>query len=130
LLLTTYTPHAFEETVMVNTDTSVTKVNSAYSPRGDLGQKYLASATRLAMRMWDNEQPGANKPATCRDYETVGYVISGRAELHVEGQMVLLEPGDSWAVPKGAPHSYRILEPFTAVEATAPPAHAHGRDRN
>jgi len=31
-------------------------------------------------------------------------------------------------VPQGAEHSYRILEEFTALEATAPPAHAHGRD--
>lgn len=113
---------------MTATDTSVTKVNSAFSPHGDMGQKYLASGTRVAMRMWDNEPPG-EKGATCRDYETVGYVISGRAELHLGGQMVLLEPGDSWAVPKGASHSYTILEPFTAVEATCPPAHAHARDR-
>jgi quercetin dioxygenase-like cupin family protein len=42
--------------------------------------------------------------------------------------MVRLEPGDSWVVPRGAAHTYKILEPFTAVEATSPPAHAHGRD--
>jgi hypothetical protein len=34
--------------------------------------------------------------------------------------MVLLEPGDSWVVPNGASHTYQILEPFTAVEATSP----------
>jgi len=55
-------------------------------------------------------------------------VISGRAELHLEGQMVMLEPGDPWLVPAGAEHRYRVLEPFTAVEATAQPAHVHGRD--
>jgi quercetin dioxygenase-like cupin family protein len=63
-----------------------------------------------------------------RDYETVGYVIAGRAELHVEGQVLLLETGDSWVVPAGSNHSYKILEPFTAVEATAPPSEVHGRD--
>jgi hypothetical protein len=31
-------------------------------------------------------------------------------------------------VPKGSSHTYRILEPFTAVEATHPPAEAHSRD--
>ena len=51
-----------------------------------------------------------------------------RAELHLEGQMVVLDQGDSWVVPAGASHSYRILERFTAVEATSPPAHAHARD--
>jgi quercetin dioxygenase-like cupin family protein len=81
------------------------------------------------MRLWENEPPGERKPPTVRDYETVGYVLSGRAELHLEGQMVLLEPGDSWVVPRGASHAYKVLEPFTAVEATYPPAGAHGRDK-
>jgi quercetin dioxygenase-like cupin family protein len=109
-------------------DTTVTKVDSSHSPTGAMGQKYLASGTHVAMRLWDDEQPGEAKAAVRRGYETVGYVLRGRAELHIEGQMVLLEPGDSWVVPKNANHSYRILEPFSAVEATSPPAHAHGRD--
>jgi quercetin dioxygenase-like cupin family protein len=106
----------------------VTTVQSAYSPRGKMGQKYLAAGVHLAMRLWEAEQPGEAKPPSRRDYETVGYVISGRAELHLEGQKVLLEPGDSWVVPRGAEHAYKILETFTAVEATAPPALAHARD--
>jgi quercetin dioxygenase-like cupin family protein len=109
-------------------DTSVTKVQSGHSPRGELGQKYLASGVHVAMRLWENEQPGEAKPASTRGYETVGYVIAGRAELHLEGQLILLEPGDCWVVPRGASHTYKILEPFTAVEATCPPALAHGRD--
>jgi quercetin dioxygenase-like cupin family protein len=110
------------------TDTTVMKVSSAHSPKGDKGQKYLASGKTLSMRLWENEQPGEAKEPSRRDYETVGFVIAGRAELHVEGQMVRLEPGDSWTVPKGAEHTYKILEPFTAVEATSPPAQVHGRD--
>jgi quercetin dioxygenase-like cupin family protein len=109
-------------------DTTVMKVNSNYSPKGELGQKYLASGKTVSMRLWEDEQPGEPKPATEREYETVGYVIKGRAELHLEGQMVLLEPGDSWTVPKGASHTYNILDSFTAVEATSPPAQVHGRD--
>jgi quercetin dioxygenase-like cupin family protein len=41
---------------------------------------------------------------------------------------VLLGPGSSWIIPKGAEHSYRVLETFTAVEATTPPAEIHARD--
>ena len=74
--------------------------------------------------------PGEAEPMPARDYETVGYVIRGRAELHLEGQMLKLEPGDSWLVPKGAAHTYKILEPFTAIEATSPPAEVHGRDES
>lgn len=93
-----------------------------------MGQKYLASGKSVSMRLWEDEQPGESKPPSTRDYETVGYVIKGRAELHLEGQMVLLEPGDSWVVPKDSSHTYKILEPFTAVEATSPPSQVHGRD--
>lgn len=109
-------------------DTTVTKVDSAHSPHGRMGQKYLASGKNVAMRLWENEQPGEDKAPVARDYETAGYVIAGRAELELEGQTVLLGPGDSWVVPRGASHTYNILEPFTAVEATSPPAQAHGRD--
>jgi len=110
-------------------DKSVTKVNAVHSPHGAMGQKYLATGVHLGMRLWENAQPGAAEAATQRAYETVGYVITGRAELHLEGQMVLLEPGDSWVVPKGSSHAYTILEAFTAVEATTPPAQAHARDQ-
>ena len=109
-------------------DTSVHKVQSATSPTGRMGQRYLATGVRLGMRLWKDQQPSEGKPEQVREYETVGFVISGRAELHLEGQMVMLEPGDSWVVPKGARHTFRILEPFTAVEATSPPASVHGRD--
>ena len=109
-------------------ETSITKVNAQFSPKGSLGQKYLAAGISMAMRLWEDEQPGQDKPASERDYETVGYVIKGRAELHLGPQVVLLESGDSWVVPRGASHSYRILETFTAVEATHSPAFVHGRD--
>lgn len=111
-------------------DTSVKKVDSGYSPTGQLGQKYLASGKSVSMRLWEDEQPGEAKEPTAREYETVGYVIKGTAELHLEGQVVKLEPGNSWVVPKGASHTYKILESFTAVEATSPPAQVHGRDEN
>ena len=109
------------------TDTSVTKVDAGHAPKGPQGQRYLANGRALSMRLWDQVQPGDN-PAVRREYETVGYVISGRAQLTLEGQTVTLQPGASWIVPKGAEHSYRVEETFTAVEATHPPAEVHDRD--
>ena len=109
-------------------DTTITKVDSTHSPRGPLGQTYLATGVGVGMRLWRDRPPGEAKPQTARDYETVGYVISGRAELHSEGQMILLEPGNCWVVPRHAMHTYKILEPFTAIEATHPPAEIHDRD--
>jgi quercetin dioxygenase-like cupin family protein len=110
-------------------DTTVTKVDSAHSPHGEHGEKYLASGIGIAMRLWERVEPGERKPVVARDYETVGYVIEGKAELHIEGQMVILEPGNSYVVPRGAEHTYKVIETFTAVEATHPPAHVHGRDK-
>ena len=111
-------------------DTTVKKVSSASSPTGDEGQVYLASGKRVSMRLWRNEEPTQDKPPRKHEYEVVGFVISGRAELIIEGQTVRLEPGDSWLVPADSEHTYRILETFTAVEATAPPAQVHGRENS
>jgi quercetin dioxygenase-like cupin family protein len=109
-------------------DTSITKIDSRFSPRGPDGERYLASGVSLSMRLWQHEPQGELKEPRRREYETVGYAVSGRAELEIEGQKVLLSAGDSWVVPRGAMHRYRVLESFTAVEATHPPAQVHGRD--
>ena len=104
------------------------KVDSKYSPKGRFGQKYLACGKSVSMRLWD-EGPRTDKPEhVARDYEVVGYVLEGSAELEIEGQTIRLEAGDSWVVPKGAHHTYHVKEHFKAVEATSPPAQVHGRD--
>jgi mannose-6-phosphate isomerase-like protein (cupin superfamily) len=124
------TPAVTDEETLMARDTSLQKISSASAPKGAMGQLYLACGVRMGMRLWVEDSPLPAKPATQRDYETVGYVISGRAELEIEGQTVILEAGDSWVVPKGALHSYSIPQSFTAVEVTSPPAQAHGRDEH
>jgi quercetin dioxygenase-like cupin family protein len=109
-------------------DTTVIKVDSRHSPKGPDGQVCLATGKSIAMRMWRDVEPGDDQVPVRREYDCAGYAISGRAELHTEGQVILLSPGDSWIVPRGAEHNYKILEAFTAVEATTPPAPVHGRD--
>ena len=109
-------------------DTTIKKVEAGSSPRGEMGQKYLVAGKRVSMRLWVQEPGVKLKAPTTRDYETVGYVISGSARLDLEGQTLNLRAGDSWLVPAGAMHQYTIIEPLTAVEATAPPAEVHGRD--
>ena len=109
-------------------DTTIKKIDSANSPTGEMGQKYLVAGKSVAMRLWQDEQPGEPKPKESREYETVGYVIAGKAELHLEDEVVKLESGNSWLVPQGASHTYKILESFTAVEATSSPARVDNRD--
>jgi hypothetical protein len=66
-------------------DTTITKIDSKFSPTGAMGQKYLASGVHIAMRLWEDEPPGTPKAATQREYEIGGYVIKGRAQLEIEG---------------------------------------------
>lgn len=108
-------------------DTTIKKLDTKHSPT-EGNEKFLVSGKNVSMRMWEKEEPGKNKPEVTRPYETVGYVLKGKAELHSEGQVVKLEAGDSYLVPKGAKHTYKILETFTAIEATAPPSQVHGRE--
>ena len=109
-------------------DSTAKKVSSDSLPTGEMGQKYLVAGKNVAMRLWQNEQPSEDKPKQSREYETVGYVISGKAELYLEDELIQLESGDSWLVPQGAKHTYKIIESFTAIEATTPPARADDRD--
>jgi hypothetical protein len=69
------------------------------APKGTMGQTYLVSGKRVAMRLWQNEPPQAKESD----------------ELTLEGQTIKLQTGVSWVVSAQAEHSYRILEPFTAA---------------
>jgi quercetin dioxygenase-like cupin family protein len=112
---------------MTMSDTTVKKVDAEASPEGDAGQLLLASGKKMALRKWD-EEPTDSKEVRSQPYETIGYVLEGRALLELEGQEVELTPGDSWVVPPDAEHTYEILEHFVAIEATSPPARLHGKN--
>jgi hypothetical protein len=79
------------------------KVNSEYSPLGEIGQKYLVSGKKVSMRIWKDIPPSDSKSPSQRAYETVGYVLKGRAELHIGTPVVMLEAGSSCWCPKGRP---------------------------
>src|SRR5262249_23644657 len=83
-------------------DTTIKKVEAGSSPKGEMGQRYLVAGKRVSMRIWIDEPGGKLKGPSSRQYETVGYVISGSAKLEIEGQTLNLKRGDSWLVPAGA----------------------------
>jgi quercetin dioxygenase-like cupin family protein len=103
--------------------TTASKIESARAPTGPEGQRYLGTTDRVGMRLWKDEPAGERKPTAKRAYDTVGYVIRGAAELSMDNETVTLRAGDSWVVPAGTKHTYRIVDTFTAIEATSPPAH-------
>jgi len=61
-------------------------------------------------------QPGHAHP----DHESLGYVISGRIRMVVDGSEAILEPGDSWRHPKGSLHITEALEDSMALEVHIP----------
>ncbi|TWU46835.1 cupin domain-containing protein [Rubripirellula reticaptiva] len=94
---------------------------------GEMGQAYLATGKQVALRRWE-EGPGDFGDPRRRDYETVGYLLSGLMDVDLNGESVTLARGDSWLVPAGTLHRYRIVEPIIAIEATSPPARFNDRD--
>ncbi|MEM0964197.1 MAG: cupin domain-containing protein [Bacteroidota bacterium] len=109
------------------TDHSVKKIDASASPTGEMGQQYLVSGTSVALRRWQEPAGTQGEPHT-RPYETVGYVVSGRVEIHVGDDVIACGPGDSYLVPEGATRHYAITEDLVAVEATSPPARVNDRD--
>ncbi|MGD9891399.1 MAG: cupin domain-containing protein [Dehalococcoidia bacterium] len=97
-------------------DERLIKVSAACATQSGLGHAYLVSGLHVSMQLWRLE-PGVATPVSRYNDETLGYIISGRAELDLEGHVVPLEAGDSWIVPARMCHQYRILEPLTAVVA-------------
>ncbi len=103
--------------------THIDVIDAQHTRKSKTGERHLARGQAISMRMWDAEPAGIEKKPIRRDYETVGYCIAGRAEVVIEGEAAMLTPGASWVVPKGAEHTYEIMETFTAIEANSPPTH-------
>jgi len=102
------------------------KCNRLVPPRGKMGQKYLASECRLPCGSGSGIAR-RSRALGSGTYETVGYVIEGSAGWRSRVRRSF-RSGRFLDGAKGGLHSYRILKVFTAVEATSPPAFAHGRD--
>lgn len=96
--------------------------------QGAMGQIYLATGKQVSLRRWEEAPGGFSNPAT-REYEVVGYLLQGVLELELDGGTAKLGVGDSWLVPAGAIHRYRVFEPIVAIEATSPPARFGDRDQ-
>ncbi len=84
---------------------------------------HLVTGDALALRLWNEPAGTAGEPHT-QPYETVGYVVAGRVEVHVAGRSTTCGPGESYHVPADATRHYVVAEDLVAVEATSPPAAA------
>jgi uncharacterized RmlC-like cupin family protein len=92
----------------------VKKTSLDEAPRGPRPLRPLLVGARLVVRLREGPQDAKDRAS----HETVGFVLSGRARLEIEGHEIALCPGDCWLVPKGARHRLRTDEPFAALEAS------------
>lgn len=53
--------------------------------------------------------------------DQVGYVIYGRLEMTVNGEVYICQPGDSYAIPGGVLHQAFALQDTLVVDAFSPP---------
>ncbi|QDT11940.1 cupin domain-containing protein [Planctomycetes bacterium K23_9] len=102
-------------------------INDDAASVGEMGQQYLACGKKVAMRLWQ-EPAGDQCESRSRDYEIVGYVVSGEVEIRFGKEVATLKSGDSWLIPPGTSHRFKILQDLVAVEATSPPARLGGKD--
>jgi quercetin dioxygenase-like cupin family protein len=54
-------------------------------------------------------------------HEQAGYCIGGRFTLTIGDESSVIEQNDSYVIPSGVNHNYRILEDSVAVEVFSPP---------
>ena len=80
------------------------------------GMGKLISGQRSSMRYW-NEKKRDGKEMHANDYETLGFVLGGKAHLTLGSETVELKKGDSYLVPSGVEHKYTIDSEFESVEA-------------
>jgi quercetin dioxygenase-like cupin family protein len=77
---------------------------------GGLNQTALrCKLERLRYRKLLRLSPGTIFPEHTHGVEKMDAVVSGRFKITMEGQAVLLGPGDAVRVPRGAAHSAEVV---------------------
>lgn len=66
-------------------------------------------------------QEGATGSPHSHPHEQIGYFLSGRFELTVDGQTSLAVAGDSYYVPPDTIHGVRALEDGAILDVFSPP---------
>ena len=86
------------------------------------GVDYLVGATGKRMMVTEMLfRPGQDVPPHSHPQEQSGYCVSGRFKLTIDDFTTEIGPGDTYVIPGGARHSYRISEDSLAVEVFSPP---------
>ncbi len=65
--------------------------------------------------------PGVKVPNHSHPHEQVGYVVSGKIHITIDGRSFDLGTGDSYCAPSNVPHSAFTLEHSVVVDTFSPP---------
>ncbi len=70
-----------------------------------------------------DQEPGSVTPEHSHPHEQIGTCIRGRGRLVSGGATLIVEPGVTWTIPGGEPHSFVVEgdEPTLIFEAFSPP---------
>lgn len=63
---------------------------------------------------------GQSLPTHHHPYEQTGYVVSGKLELKIHADTMVLEGGDSYSIPKNKKHSAVALEDSVVIDHFTP----------
>jgi quercetin dioxygenase-like cupin family protein len=66
-------------------------------------------------------KPGAMIPSHSHSHEQVGYVVSGKVIMTIDGKDFELISGDSYAAPSNIVHSAKILDETIIIDTFSPP---------
>ena len=96
--------------------------NSDRQKRIFKGVDYFVGATGERMMVTlmlfkQNQEVGTHS----HPHEQAGYCIKGKFVLMIDGESTEIGPDDSYVIPGGVSHSYRVLEGALAVEMFSPP---------
>jgi quercetin dioxygenase-like cupin family protein len=64
---------------------------------------------------------GASVPEHNHMNDQVGYVVYGQLEMTIGGEVRIIQPGDSYAIPGGVLHSARAVIDTLLIDAFSPP---------
>jgi quercetin dioxygenase-like cupin family protein len=76
------------------------------------GEKTLMGEFRISK--------GAAIPPHAHPHEQTGVMISGRLRFNIDGDIIEVEPGDSWCIPGNVEHSVKSLEDSVVIEVFSP----------
>ena len=96
------------------------KEDSGYKePADGVKLKALTYGEKVLMAEFRTSK-GSVLPPHSHPHEQIGYLVSGRIILEIDGVRHPAEPGDSWCIAGDVPHTAEALEDSVVIEVFSP----------